>query len=57
MGNHDLILSKRFDVDGDGRLNTGERKNAENAIAKGIEGKYLWGLEANDASYSAGTRV
>ena len=32
VGNRDLVLSKMFDKDGDGRLNTQERKNADEAI-------------------------
>ena len=32
VGNRDLVLSKLFDKDGDGRLNTQERRNAEEAI-------------------------
>ena len=32
VGNRDLVISKLFDKDGDGRLNTGERKNAVEAI-------------------------
>ena len=28
VGGRDLVLAKRFDKDGDGRLNTGERKAA-----------------------------
>ena len=32
VGNRDLVLSKMFDKDGDGKLNAQERKNAEEAI-------------------------
>ena len=32
VGNRDLVISKIFDKDGDGRLNTQERRNAEEAI-------------------------
>ena len=32
VGNRDLVLSKMFDKDGDGKLNAEERKNAEEAI-------------------------
>lgn len=32
VGNRDLVLSKLFDKDGDGKLNAKERKNAEEAI-------------------------
>ena len=32
VGGRDLVISKIFDKDGDGKLNTAERRNAENAI-------------------------
>ena len=32
VGNRDLVIGKLFDKDGDGRLNTGERSNAMEAI-------------------------
>ena len=32
IGERDLIISKIFDKDGDGKLNEVERQNAENAI-------------------------
>ena len=32
VGNRDLVISKLFDKDGDGKLNKEERKNAEDAI-------------------------
>ena len=32
VGNRDLVISKLFDKDGDGKLNAEERKNAEEAI-------------------------
>ena len=32
VGNRDLVIGKLFDKDGDGRLNTGERSNALEAI-------------------------
>ena len=32
VGNRDLVIAKLFDKDGDGRLNTGERSNAMDAI-------------------------
>lgn len=37
VGNRDLVISKLFDKDGDGRLNTGERKNALDGI-KNVSG-------------------
>jgi len=32
VGNRDLVISKLFDKDGDGRLNASERRNADAAI-------------------------
>ena len=32
VGNRDLVISKLFDKDGDGKLNAEERRNAEEAI-------------------------
>ena len=32
VGNRDLVIAKLYDKDGDGRLNTGERNNAMEAI-------------------------
>lgn len=45
VGNRDLVLSKLFDKDKDGRLNAEERRNAEEAIRNGIDDKMIWGIE------------
>ena len=42
---HYILLSKRFDVDGDGKLNADEKKKALEAIKNGIEREYVWNLE------------
>ena len=49
VGNRDLVISKLFDKDMDGRLNTGERKNAIEAIHKGIDEKMVWNVEQSGA--------
>ena len=45
VGNRDYVLSKRFDIDGDGKLNPTEKKKALEAINNGIEKEYVWNLE------------
>ena len=45
VGNRDLVLSKLFDKDKDGKLNAEERRNAEEAIRNGIDDKMTWGIE------------
>ena len=45
VGNRDLVISKLFDKDKDGKLNASERRNAEEAIRNGIDDKMVWGLE------------
>ena len=42
VGNVDLVLSKRFDVDNDGKLNDKEKKAAYEGISKGVENEYIW---------------
>ena len=49
VGNRDLVLSKLFDKDGDGRLNAAERKNADEAIRNGIDDKMVWNVEQSGA--------
>lgn len=39
------MIAKQFDLDGDGRLNTGERRNAENAIRNNYADNFVWGVE------------
>jgi hypothetical protein len=45
VGGRDLVISKLFDKDLDGRLNTAEKQNAMNALNEGIESKFVWGVE------------
>ena len=45
VGGRDYVLSKRFDLDGDGKLNEIEKKNALEAIKNGVEREYVWNLE------------
>ena len=45
VGGRDYVLSKRFDVDGDGKVNEIEKKNALEAIKNGVEREYVWNLE------------
>ena len=45
VGGRDYVLAKRFDVDGDGKLNEIEKKNALEAIKNGVEREYVWNLE------------
>ena len=45
VGGRDYVLSKRFDVDGDGKLKKKKKKNALEAIKNGVEREYVWNLE------------
>ena len=45
VGGRDYVLSKRYDVDGDGKLNEIEKKNALEGIKNGVEREYVWNLE------------
>ena len=45
VGGRDYVLSKRYDVDGDGKLNEIEKKNAIEGIKNGVEREYVWNLE------------
>ena len=45
VGNVDLVLSKRFDVDNDGKLNEKEKQAAYEGIAKGVENEYVWNVD------------
>ena len=45
VGGRDYVLAKRFDVDGDGKLNEQEKKKALEAINNGVEREYVWNLE------------
>ena len=45
VGNVDLVLSKRFDKDNDGKLNEKEKKDAYEGISKGVENEYIWNVD------------
>jgi len=45
VGGKDYVLAKRFDLDGDGKLNEIEKKQAYDAINNNVEEKYVWNLE------------
>lgn len=45
VGGYDLVISKIFDKDGDGKLNEEERRNAEEAIKNGFGSKFTWGCD------------
>ena len=45
VSGEDLVIGKRFDLDKDGRLNTSERKAADEAVKNGIADKFVWGIE------------
>ena len=45
VGNVDLVLSKRFDLDKDGKLNEKEKKAAYEGISKGVENEYIWNVD------------
>ena len=45
VGNVDLVLSKRYDVDNDGKLNDKEKKAAYEGISKGVENEYIWNVD------------
>ena len=45
VGNVDLVISKRFDVDNDGKLNQKEKAAAYEGISKGVENEYIWNVD------------
>ena len=45
VGGRDLMISKLFDKDNDGVLNEQERKAAYDALHKGFEKNFVWGVE------------
>ena len=45
VGGRDLVISKRFDVDKDGKLNEQEKKAAYEGLANNIEDNYLWNID------------
>ena len=46
VSNLDLLLSKRFDLDRDGKLNKVERENADRALKEGYLSNFKLGLES-----------
>lgn len=50
VGNRDLVIAKRFDLDKDNRLNTAERTAAVKALEEGYENNFIWGLESSGPS-------
>jgi len=47
VGGRDYVIAKQFDKDGDGRLNTNEKKNAMSAIKSGYEANFVWNVEVS----------
>ncbi len=45
VGGRDYVISKRFDLDKDGKLNAKEKKNAIEAIYNNVEDEYVWNIE------------
>jgi len=45
VGGKDYVLAKLFDLDGDGKLNEKEKKNAYDQISKGYEDNFVWNVE------------
>ncbi len=45
----DYFLAKRFDIDHDGRLNTGEKQTALKALEDGYENQFYWKVEETGA--------
>ena len=45
VNDKDLVLAKHFDKDGDGKLNSTEKREALKALQEGFEGRFLWGVE------------
>ena len=45
VGGQDMVLSRKFDSDKNGRLEPEERKAAEKAISDGIIEKFRWGAD------------
>ena len=45
VGGRDLVLSKRFDLDKDGKLNEQEKKAAYEGIANNVEENYVWNVD------------
>ena len=45
VGGRDLVLSKRFDLDKDGKLNEQEKKAAYEGIENNVEENYVWNVD------------
>lgn len=45
VGGKDYVLAKRYDIDGDGKLNEQEKAAAYEGIKQGIEENYAWNLD------------
>ena len=45
VGGRDFVISKRFDLDGDGKLNEQEKKAAYEGLANNIEDNYYWNVD------------
>eukprot|EP00826_Nyctotherus_ovalis_P002582 TRINITY_DN10520_c0_g3_i1.p1 TRINITY_DN10520_c0_g3~~TRINITY_DN10520_c0_g3_i1.p1 ORF type:complete len:133 (-),score=41.61 TRINITY_DN10520_c0_g3_i1:121-519(-) len=41
----EYVVGRRFDKNGDGRLEAGERKEALRALEEGYEESFVWGLD------------
>ena len=45
VGGRDLVISKIFDLDKDGKLNEQEKKAAYEGLANNIEDNYIWNID------------
>jgi hypothetical protein len=45
VGGRDFVIAKRFDLDGDGKLNEQEKKAAYEGLANNIEDNYYWNVD------------
>lgn len=52
VGGRDLVIAKAFDKDKDGKLNDKEKSNALEALKKGYETNYQWGVEVSGPNRS-----
>ena len=52
VGGADYLIAKRFDLDGDGKLNEQEKSNALKAIEEGYESNFVWGCESSGINRS-----
>ena len=56
VGGRDFVISKRFDLDGDGKLNEQEKKAAYEGLANNIEDNYVWNVDKQGAHPSDGVK-